>query len=128
MDAGVEAQLIGLLERFCGGFARKDPNAVMSLAIDPDVVVVTSERALLRGVVELRRFLDAYVEGATTYSWAWDRCEVSTAGSVAWLLAEGTEVAEANGQRDRHSYRMTLVAEHRDGEWVLRQIHGSSPH
>jgi hypothetical protein len=83
---------------------------------------------LLRGVVELRRFLDAYVVGETTYSWEWDRHEVSTAGSVAWLLAEGTEVAETDGRQDRHPYRMTMIAERRGEAWVLRQIHGSSPH
>ncbi len=63
-------------------------------APDPDLVVVTSEEPLLRGLDELRNFLDHYVEGATTYSWKWDRHEVSVAGSVGWVLAEGTETAQ----------------------------------
>ena len=42
-------------------------------APDLDLVVVTSEESLLRGPAELRRFLDLYVEGPTTYSWEWDR-------------------------------------------------------
>ena len=126
--ADVEAELIGILEAFCGGFAQRDVEAVMSLQFDPEVVVVTSEAPLLRGVVELRRFLEAYVDGETTYSWAWDRYDVSVAGSVAWLLAEGTEVAETDGSQERHPYRMTMIAERRGDAWVLRQIHGSSPH
>jgi hypothetical protein len=64
-------------------------------APDLDLVVVTSEESLLRGPAELRRFLDRYVEGPTTYSWKWDRHDVSIAGSVAWLLAEGPKPPRA---------------------------------
>jgi ketosteroid isomerase-like protein len=121
--------LIGVLERFCSGFADRDAEAVMQL-VDPgpDIVVVTSEESLLRGPVELRRFLDRYVEGATTYSWEWDRYDIATAGSVGWLLAEGTETATTGGRVEKHAYRMTMVLA-RDGDrWLLTQVHGSSPH
>jgi ketosteroid isomerase-like protein len=128
MIPGAEAELLGILEKFCDGIARRDVEAVMGLELDPDVVVITSEDPLLRGVAELRRFLDAYVEGETTYSWDWHRCDVSIAGSVGWLIAEGTELAATNGRQDRHPYRMTMVAERQGDAWVLRQIHGSSPH
>ena len=69
MDA-TELQLIDVLERFCAGFAARDAEAVMRvMAPDLDVVVVTSENSLLRGPVELKGFLDRYVEGPVTYSW-----------------------------------------------------------
>ena len=58
------------------------------------MVVITSEEPLLYGPVELRRFLDRYVAGPTTYSWEWRCHDVSKAGSVAWLLAEGTRRCE----------------------------------
>jgi hypothetical protein len=58
-----------------------------------NLVVVTSEDPLLRRPTELRRFLDRHLAGETTYSWEWDRHDVSSSGSVAWLLAEGTEIA-----------------------------------
>jgi uncharacterized protein (TIGR02246 family) len=128
-DAATETELIEVLDRFCSGFADRDAEAVMRLcAPDRDLVVVTSEEPLLRGPVELRRFLDRYVEGPTTYSWQWDRHDVSTAGSVAWLLAEGTEAAASEGHVEHHPYRMTMVLERRDDRWLLRQVHGSSPH
>ena len=95
---------------------------------DPDLVVVTSEESLLRGPAELKRFLDRYIEGATTYSWKWDRHDVSRAGSVAWLLAEGTETALTDGHLEKHPYRMTMLLERREDRWVLMQVHGSSPH
>ena len=126
----VEIELIGVLDRFCAGFADRDAEAVMSLfGPDPDLVVITSEESLLRGPVELRRFLDRYIEGATTYSWKWDRHDVSSAGSVAWLLAEGTETALSGGRlKQQHPYRMTMVLESRGDRWLLMQVHGSSPH
>ncbi len=93
-----------------------------------DVVVVTSEDPLLRGSTELGRFLDRYVDGPTTYSWEWDRCDISTAGPVAWLLAEGTETSTSGERVERHGYRMTMVLERQGDRWLLRQVHGSSPH
>jgi hypothetical protein len=80
-DDANEAELIEVLNQFCSGFARRDPEAVVRVcAPDLDRVVVTSEEPLLRGPTELRRFLDRYVEGEMTYSWEWDRYEVSTTG------------------------------------------------
>jgi len=70
MDVPTETELIGVLERFCSGFADRDAEAVMRVFdLDPELVVVTSEESLLRGPAELKRFLDRYIEGATTYSW-----------------------------------------------------------
>jgi uncharacterized protein (TIGR02246 family) len=124
-----ETELIEVLERFCSGFAARDAEAALSLfASDPDVVVVTSEESLIRGTAELRRFLHRYIDGPTTYSWDWDRYDVSTAGSVAWLLAEGTETAATENRLEQHPYRMTMVCERREGRWMLMQVHGSSPH
>ena len=128
-SARMKADVISVLERFCSAFAERNVNTVMRLvAPDPDVVVITSEEALLRGPHELRTFLESYVRGATTYSWEWDRHDVSTAGSVAWLLAEGTEMAASGSDVERHHYRMTMVLERRDDRWLLMQVHGSSPH
>ena len=127
-NAGTEADVISVLEEFCSAFAKRDVNTVMHLvAPDPDVVVITSEDALLRGPHELRAFLESYVRGATTYSWEWDRYDVSAAGSVAWLLGEGTETAATGSDVERHHYRMTMVLERRGDRWLLMQVHGSSP-
>jgi ketosteroid isomerase-like protein len=128
-DAAIETELIEVLESFCSALEDRDVEAVIHLlAPDPDVVVVTSEESLLRGPIELRRFLDGYANGPTTYSWKWDRHDVSGAGSVAWLLAEGTETAVSPDRRERHRYRMTMVLERRGDRWLLMQVHGSSPH
>src|SRR5918995_1122877 len=72
------------------------------LAPDSEVVVITSEQPLLRGHDELRRFLDSYATGLTTYSWRWDRHDVFSSGQVAWLLAEGTETATTGDRQEHH--------------------------
>jgi uncharacterized protein (TIGR02246 family) len=127
-DAQTEAAMAGMLDSFCSAFQARDAEAVMRLfAPDPDVVVVTSEQSLLRGPDELQDFLRAYAQGPTTYSWIWDRLEVSTADAVAWLLAEGTETAATQDGESKHPYRMTMVCEKRDEQWLLVQVHGSSP-
>jgi uncharacterized protein (TIGR02246 family) len=128
-DAHTEAALLEILERFCSGFAARDADGVLELfAPDDDVVMVTSEEALLRGHDEVRAFLDRYAQGTTRYSWRWDRRGVSGAGAVGWLLAEGTETAAEEAREERHPYRMSMVCEKRNGRWLLLQVHGSSPH
>ena len=120
--------VLTLLDSFCGAFAQRDREGVMKLlAPDDDVVVVTSDEPLLRGHNQLRHFLDSYVRGPTTYSWEWERHDVSVVGRLAWVLAVGTETATSGDQRLQHPYRMTMVCENRDGRWVVRQVHGSSP-
>jgi uncharacterized protein (TIGR02246 family) len=128
-DAQTEAALLEILERFCSAFAARDADGVMQLfARDADVVMVTSEEALLRGPDEVRAFLHRYAQGTTRYSWTWDRRGVSAAGAVGWLLAEGTESAAQSDREEKHPYRMSMVCERRDGRWLLVQVHGSSPH
>ncbi len=129
LEARTTQDVIDLHERFCRGFEMRDPAGVMEIiAPDADVIIVTSEDALLRGIEELRAFLDNYVQGPTTYSWVWTRRDVSTAGSVAWLLAEGSETAATRDIKTDHPYRMTIVCQKRSGRWHLVHAHGSSPH
>ena len=128
-DAQTKTAVLEILERFCSGFAARDADGVMQLfAREADVVMVTSEEALLRGPDEISAFLRRYAQGSTTYSWTWDRCGVSAAATVAWLLAEGTESAAQGDHEEKHPYRMSMVCERRDGRWLLLQVHGSSPH
>jgi ketosteroid isomerase-like protein len=129
MEPDTNAELIEVLNRFCGGFANRDADAlVRACSPDSDLVVVTSEEALLRGADALREFLDRYVAGSTTYSWEWDHHDVCIAGWCAWLLAEGTETARGDEEIETHRYRMTMVLTCGEGGWLIRQVHGSSPH
>jgi limonene-1,2-epoxide hydrolase len=80
-DERTEAALVEILESFCAAFAARDAGAAMRLfSPDSDIVMVTSEESLLPGPEEVRAFLQRYARGTATYSWAWDRCDVSAAG------------------------------------------------
>lgn len=128
-DPQTAASLIQVHQMFCSGFASRDADAIMHLfAPDPEVVMITSEESLLRGPDEVKGFLERYVQGTTIYSWMWGRYDVGTAGNVGWLLSEGTEIAKSGTREQQHPYRMTMVLENRDNQWVLLQVHGSSPH
>jgi ketosteroid isomerase-like protein len=128
-DDQTSAALIGVLEEFCSGFERRDPDAVMRLvASDPALIVVTSEEAILRGPAELAAFLQRYQQGPTTYSWTWDRYDAGTSGTMGWLLAQGWETAATAGRTERHPYRMTIAFRQDAERWTPVLIHGSSPH
>lgn len=128
-EAETAGDVIRLLEKFCASFEARDAEGVMQLmALNADITVVTSEEPLLRGPDELRAFLERYVQGATTYSWVWSRRDVWIAGTVAWLLAVGSETAATGNARVEHPYRMTMVCERREDRWQLVHVHGSSPH
>ena len=124
-----EADLLDLHDRFCQGFADRAPDLVLdTLADGPQLVVVTSEEALLRGAQEVRAFLERYVVGTTTYSWAWDRRDTTTFETWGCLLAVGTESASVAGRSKATPYRMTIVAKRETERWAIVQVHGSSPH
>ena len=127
--ANAEAELFDLHDRFCRGFAERLPAVVLATVSDtPDLVVVTSEQAILRGIEKLRAFLERYAAGPRTYSWSWDRRDTAISDGWGCLLAVGTEIASSEAEEHLTPYRMTLVAERTDDRWVLLQVHGSSPH
>ena len=128
-DPATEAALLAIHDSFCAGFAERDAGRIGRLfAQDDDIAMVTSEDALLRGIEEIGAFLERYARGPTTYSWRWERRDASAAGSVGWLLAQGTETAASDDGQHTSPYRMTLLCEQREGDWRLLQVHGSSPH
>ncbi len=125
----IASEIIGLLDRFCGGFAAGDTEAIAATCdMSPDLTVVTSEQLVLRGGDEVAAFLERYQRGATRYAWTWDRHDVASHGDTAWLLATGTETATTGPTVSSHPYRMTLVAISRGDHWALIHAHGSSPH
>lgn len=128
-DTDIVSEMVGLLDRFCGGLAAGDAAAVIATCdMNADLIVVTSEERVLRGGVEFAAFLKGYEHGPTRYVWTWDRHEVSGYADVAWLLATGAETATTGAIVSSHPYRMTMVATRRGDHWSLVQVHGSSPH
>ena len=125
----MEEEILALHDRFCAGFAARDADAILATVLaGPEMAIVTSEEHLLRGEGEIAGFVRRYAKGSTTYSWTWERREVVAQGDVGWLLAVGTETASSEGAGHETPYRMTIVARRAGEDWLLAQVHGSSPH
>lgn len=125
----MRGDVVGLLDSFCDAFTRRDAAAALRLfAPRGDVMVVTSEDAILRNRGELAAFLERYAQGPVAYSWQWDHVTVAIDGSTAWLLAEGVETAADPDGRHSTPYRMTMLCQRSEGSWRILQAHGSSPH
>jgi ketosteroid isomerase-like protein len=108
-DAATETELLEVLERFCSAFADRDAEALMRLFVpDPDVVVITSEEPFTRG------------SGSATTSRQLGRSHGSS--------PRAPRPPRARADSQQHPYRMTMVLEHHENHWLLRQVHGSSPH
>ena len=66
-DPPTQAALLDILDRFCSAFAARDGNDVIELfAPDDDVVMVTSDEALLPGRGEIAVFVRRYASGKMT--------------------------------------------------------------
>ena len=123
------AEIIAVLDRFCDAFARRDVDTVRGCFLPrEDVMVVTSEDAVLRDRADLELFLDRYAAGTTVYSWLWEQSTVAIEGETSWLLAEGVETAAGPTGETRTPYRMTMLCRRLEGRWLIAQAHGSSPH
>jgi SnoaL-like domain len=118
-------EIVRVLDAFCDAIARRDVGVVSYLFLPrDDVMVVTSEDAVLRDRGELEGFLERYARSSTTYSWDWERPLVAVEDDVAWLIAEGVETATTPSGDVRTPYRMTLLCLHRtgDGESLKRTV------
>lgn len=80
MERSPDREVIEALEDFCCAFADRDVDALIGLVGGHDLVVVTSEESVLRGRAEFKEFLDGYLDGPITYSWEWDRYDLTIAG------------------------------------------------
>jgi hypothetical protein len=61
--------------------ARRDVTAVVGLLVPgEDATVVTSEEAVLHDRAQFEAFLELYANGATAYSWKWERSTVAVSG------------------------------------------------
>lgn len=67
----IVSELVGLLDRFCGGLAAGDAAAVTATRdMNADLIVVTSEELVLRGGAEFAAFRQRYERGPTRYVWS----------------------------------------------------------
>ena len=129
-DARTEAAVMDVLDKLSDACARRNLEEVVGLfAPDADDIVVVASEADQRwsGVKEVKAFFERLFSRPLAYSFSWDWHWVWSAGSVSWVMTEGTEHLRGEHQEANFPYRMSAVLEQRREEWKLVLLHGSEP-
>jgi ketosteroid isomerase-like protein len=128
LDEKVQLQVRETLKRFNDLVSTRSLKVLAEFAPGDEVLLIGSESGeIARGKQELEAFFTRIFAREASYSWEWEGIEVSQAGDLAWLFADGWAVlSTADGQR-RAPYRITGVLERHGERWLWRQFHGSEP-
>jgi ketosteroid isomerase-like protein len=127
-DAEVRSQVREVLERFDDLVSTQNLQVLAEFAPGDEVLLVGSDAGeVATGRQELEAFFARIFARDTTFSWEWDRIDVSHAGDLAWFFADGRVVLSTAKEQRRAPYRITGVLERHGERWLWRQYHGSEP-
>ena len=127
-DAKIGSQVREVLARFNKLVSTKSPQVLAEFAPDDDVLLIGSDAGeVARGRQELQAFFDRIFAREVSFSWEWDRLDVSQSGELAWFFAEGRVVLTTAQERRKAPYRTSGVLERHGERWLWRQYHGSEP-
>ena len=128
-DPNTETEVKDVLNQYNQVYAARDLNAVLALfAPDADTVIInTGTDARHVGIDAIGRVLSDTLNqyGVYTHEYSW--MQVSSAGSVAWVTAEGNARSSGDAGDISVPIRFTAVLEKRDGRWLFLQRHVSMP-
>jgi len=128
MEDEVKSQVREVLERFNELVSTRNLDVLAEFAPGDEVLLVGSEAGeVASGRQELQAFFTRVFERENTFSWEWDRLEVSHQGNVAWFFAEGRVVLSTPNEQRKSAYRISGVLERQGERWLWRQYHGSEP-
>jgi ketosteroid isomerase-like protein len=121
--------VLAVLNKFNETYARRDIDGLMALfAPDEDQFLFgtgADEKRIGRNEIKFQAERDWSQTEALAFNFSWH--QVSAAGSVAWVAAEGLGQGKVGGQEIQFPLRMTAVLEQRGDEWLLVQSHVSLP-
>jgi len=128
LDKEVESRVRQVLERFNTLVSSRSLQVLAEFMPGEDIILVGSESGeVAKGRQALEAFFTRVFARETTFSWEWDRIDVSHAGNLAWFFAEGRVVLSSEQGQRRSPYRISGVLERRGERWLWRQYHGSEP-
>jgi len=89
-DTDIQSQVREVLERFNELVSTKNPQVLAEFAPGEDVLLIGSDAGeVSKGSQELRAFFERIFAREISFSWVWDRLDVSLVGDIAWFFAEG---------------------------------------
>jgi len=128
-NAKTEAAVMGVLNKFMETYQKRDIEGLMSLFPPDDDQVLfgtgADEKRVGRDQIRFQAERDWSQTEALAFNFTWH--QISAAGPVAWIAAEGQGQGKVGGQEIAFPLRMTSVLEQRGSEWFLVQSHVSLP-
>jgi ketosteroid isomerase-like protein len=124
-----ESAVAAKLDAFIEMVRIRDQALLEELWGDGKFFMVGSEAGeICRTRSELAAKLSTIFRHASTIIFDFPRRTVEIAGSVAWVVAEGTAARrEADGTEQSSQYIACCIFEHVDDVWRWRQFFGSEP-
>lgn len=127
-DAEVRSQVRQALERFNELVSTQNLQVLADFAPGDDLLLIGSEAGEVAiGRQELEAFFARIFAREVTFSWEWERIDISHAGDLAWIFADGQAVLTTAQEQRKTPYRITGVLERHGERWLWRQYHGSEP-
>jgi hypothetical protein len=118
-DADVQKQIREVLKRFNNLILYKNIEVLAEFAPDDDTILIGSEPGeIARGYQALEAFFTRIFVGEETFSWEWDRIEVSYTDNLAWFLVDGRVVLTTVKEQRKSPYRNTGVSQRQGERWL----------
>ncbi len=128
-DKATKTEVLQTLNGLFDAYKKRDLKGMLAyMANDPDVVVIGSgedERSI--GPSQFGKSASRDWAQSESASVSIPDAVVSSAGSVAWFAADVTFQFTIEGKESNLPGRLTGVLEKRGGQWLLMQLHFSTP-
>jgi len=124
----IRSQVREVLDRFNVLVSTKNPQVLAEFAPGDEILLIGSDAGeVARGRQEVQAFFDRIFTRELSFSWEWDRLDVSQSGELAWFFAEGHVVLTTAQEQRKAPYRISGVLERHGERWLWRQYNGSEP-
>jgi ketosteroid isomerase-like protein len=128
-NAKTEVAVLAVFDKFIAAYQKRDIEGLMSLlAPDDDIFLFgtgVDEKRIGRAQFRFQAERDWSQTDALAFKLTWH--QVSAAGPVAWVAAEGVGQGKVGGQAIEFPFRTTVVLEQRGDKWLFVQLHMSLP-
>ena len=128
-NAKTEAAVMAVLDKFLQSYKKRDLKGLMSLlAPDDDLFMYGTgidEKRIGKEQFEFQAKRDWSQSDELAFNLTWHK--ISSAGTVAWIAADGFGQGKMGGHEVQFPVRMTAVLEQRGNDWFLTQSHISLP-
>jgi len=128
-SAKTEAAVTELFDKYLKYYRSRDLEGLMALMIPEDDLILygtgADEKRIGPDGTRIQAKRDWSQTDSLEFKFTWR--QVSEAGPVAWVSADGEGEGKAGGQTFTFPFRMTAVLEKRGEQWYIAQTHISLP-